>query len=363
MTCTEKVMYFIENIKTLENDITTLAKSPAYKEFYHDILRDMLHREMKVIPTTPVKFIRMLTSPISTWGYFTEKELNDLEQEGIPRELRFIDGEYGINEELSDILLLKKSLKEERSGPVYKAMMHCRKMFDEGNQERDWQEAYQHFRHFLVNHRTTNINTRNRMVKDWDETLQKFLFSCYEVIPGNAQFICPRCGWTVFEGSKKRKCITKKCKVTFNTATLKRINKRHDIRLKDVIQLTTAIPTDTEFAFYELVRKLGPGLTITWYPDIERKGDFLIKTARKEYYIDIKEYQQSGMLAKELISKKKTIQTPYIVVSDDKSKNYIENLNDLLKEANIRHFRVYSFSNMLEILSLDMGVKPVASNI
>lgn len=359
MTSTEKVMYMIETFVLVDRDITLIAKSKYFNTFYHTFLTDMYQRDMKNPPFTKHKFIKLFEQPLDTWGYFTSEEINRLEEDGVPRDLSIIDGDYGLNEEINEILIQKKSLKEQRSGPIVKGLIYCINQLDNGDTRLDWHKQYEKFRHFLVENSVSEVNRRNRLMNSLDTRLQEFIVDCYESIPTEAKYICPNCGWTVEQKEKgKLQCVKKECKSHFNTLSLKPIPSRYNIRLKDTIQLTTVIPTMAEFDFYHLVKNEIPTVEVEWYPNIERLGDLLVLMEKKEFYIDIKDYGRSSALANELIRNIGKVKTKYIVIPDKRNKHNhaSRHINEVLKQNNIHKFKVYSFSQMIDQIKKETEV-------
>gem|GEM_PF-3182736 len=273
MSGIEKLLYIIENMKRLESDIT-LFSSREFKTFYHAMKHDMYDKVLLFLPTTPAKFLKLLEHPLEAWGYFSKEEITSLEEDGVPSDLRIIDGDNGLNEEIEEeVLLAKESLREQRSGAVAKAIEYIRQKIKVDNTDYDWQQQYIDFRHFLTMNPVMNTIKRNRLIEHFDAKLQSFLISCYESIPSQAKYICPYCGWTVMQTEKlKLKCIKLACKAHFNLATLESIPRKCDIRLKETIQLTTVIPTKTEFEFYDMLLKIPEKPSVFWYPEVERKG-------------------------------------------------------------------------------------------
>ncbi|MNG21591.1 hypothetical protein D3C84_1059780 [compost metagenome] len=83
-----------------------------------------------------------------------------------------------------------------------------------------------------------------------------------------------------------------------------------------------------------------------------------MQTPTSSYYIDVKDYKSPDRLARELITKKNTITSPYIVISDTRNQgnHYVRHANQTLREAGITRFSVYSFSQMVDTIRKESEV-------
>lgn len=364
MTSKEKVFYIFEHVKLAHQDLRKIVPSvndSRFYNFYKAIQGDMFSNgNMNTYPLNLIEFMDMLSSPIETWGYFDDRELAALEEEGIPTNLSLITKRAGLNEDILELLEVN-SYKESASEPIVKILNFCiNKAEEEGNYPY-WRSVYEEIRDYITDHPVHSERKRNLEVKkfkDIDQSLASHINDCYEFTPVNKEFyLCQRCGWTAERTNNNTiRCARTDCKLVFDAATIQALDRKFDIRLKIQIQQSTTIPTIAERVVCQYIQKQAVVESVVRYPKIEQLGDIAIYTKKHHYYVDVKDYKSPNDLIRFLIANSGKVKSPYIVITNERNlQSYVSIVNKKLQENGITRFRVYSAKGLIHFIKETEG--------
>ncbi|WP_066303995.1 hypothetical protein [Bacillus sp. FJAT-29814] len=356
MTPKEKIFYIFEHLQIINKDIRRIVPAvhdARFYDFYKTVQSDMFSKStMKTFPLNIIEFLALFTTPIETWGYFDNQELDALEAEGIPTNLAIITTRTGLNEDILE-LLEENSYHEIVSEPIVKILNYCINKAEQEDNYPFWQKVYEEIRDYLSDHPGHSERKRNLEIKKFkeiDPLLTKYMVECYEHIPADKEFyVCQHCGWTAERTMNDTiRCVRTDCKSSFNTFTIRALPKEWDIRLKAQIQRSTTIPTLAERDVYHQLLEQSVVERLVRYPKIEQQGDIAVYTKKNQYFIDVKDYKSPNNLIRYLLANAGKIKSPYIVVTNKRNQNnYVKIVNLKLKENGIIHYRVYSTKSFI----------------
>lgn len=344
------VLKVTETIQYLEQNPSELPTYPPLKEIHTEIVKRYLSTEKRfsgrsvevqnrrLFPNNYQKLLTLFHTPLSKWGdgIFTKKELKNLDLENF----RFLD-EYGLTDDCYYIHSEQESLFEYQSSAMAKALLYCRHY---EHQLENAQQLYTKFRLFVQQHPRLSERELKRfmMTELQNSKLEQYLLECYEPITNHRYLPCPRCGWTMTKITDSHyRCLTEECEKHFDVnVTMNSLLSEHvELRTKKAVQLSTVISGLWEMELKTRLEK--KGAVIELYPNLERYGDLKVTFQGDIFLIDVKSYRSANTLLSKLLNelsqgKYHPSHTTIIAVPDQRSKAYIDFINDKLNTPSLR---------------------------
>lgn len=244
----------------------------------------------------------------------------------------------------------------------------CRTYNDEAMQQSVYQllvrvssEQYTFLRQFIIEHPLLDIAVKSKfrqkgkMLKLEESFLMEFIEMAYEELPINVYGRCDFCGWTVIQGSTRKRCSDHRCEnETDGFKKISNIDRQPEhLRLKLGVMKYMCLPGKDELALISYCEKLN--LKSTLWPDKDRY-DIKIELEDVTLAIDVKSYFSPYSLKyhieqKGVFHSLKNDEIPILVIPNERirKQGYIEIVKQgLAPTAKIQCLKMRDLERMLK---------------